>query len=267
MNDTRKLKPGDEVGNFLSTILASIGIVIIFFLIGFFYGGRMVDKFIATGLALCAWFDLMIWVRTRNIGHLIAMAWQSLVAFRLLSGTENKILLAIYSVLVVSLMVLYLYLLGSKKLKWRYREILELAAKPVQETEDGYTDRPYPSGKAAFSRGEITGFAKFLRKSHVTLPHFEKNRIVFQIEITVWHLFFLRYDYSRFTHVAFEYDGSMTVYISKKSYAKYKDELSFDRLCESTGNLFRDFLQCYKRGGKRKIIDRMNALKLSIFEN
>jgi signal transduction histidine kinase len=266
MNDAKKLKSGDEVTHFMSTIMVSMGIVIIFFVIGFFYGGRMVDKFIAILLTLCAWFDLMLWVRTRNIGHLIATAWASLLAIRLLSGTENKILIAIYAVLVISLMVLYLYYAGTKKLKWRYREILELAAKPVDETEDGFTDRPYPSGKAAFSKVEITGFAKFLRHSQVALTHFEENRIVFQIEITLWHLLFLRNDYSRFTHIVFEYDGGMTVYISKKSYAKYKDELTFDQLCQSTGNLFRDFLELYKSGERRKIIDRMNALKLSIFE-
>jgi hypothetical protein len=41
----------------------------------------------------------------------------------------------------VALMALFaLYLVVTRRIKWRGREILELAAEPVKDTQDGYTE-------------------------------------------------------------------------------------------------------------------------------
>ena len=55
------------------------------------------------------------------------------------------------------------------------------------------------------------------------------------------------------------------VLVRVKDYLTYKEDLSFDRLCESLGNVFVEFLDLFKKGESVRIIDRMDALGLSIF--
>jgi hypothetical protein len=79
------------------------------------------------------------------------------------------------------------------------------------------------------------------------------------------YLLLSNYDYSEDTWVAFDYDGNVTVNISKEDYYEYRENLSFDELCESLGNLFTEFLEMYKSGKGVRIIDRLNDLKICIF--
>jgi hypothetical protein len=74
------------------------------------------------------------------------------------------------------------------------------------------------------------------------------------------HLLLMSGDYSNDSYVAFGFNGEITVNIAKKDYKKYKEELTFDRLCSSFGNLFREFLELFQRGESRTIIDRLNDL-------
>jgi len=47
---------------------------------------------------------------------------------------------------------IWMLLLGlTKRLKWRGRELLELAAASVEQIQNGYTGRPLPVGKTDFS--------------------------------------------------------------------------------------------------------------------
>ena len=46
----------------------------------------------------------------------------------------------------------------------------------------------------------------------------------------------------------------------------FQEALSFDKLCESLGHLFIEFAELHQRGEGVRIIDRMNALRISILE-
>jgi len=159
-----------------------------------------------------------------------------------------------------------LYVGLTRKLKWRKREILELAAYPVNDVANGFTYRPQPVGKAEYDKAEIEKFAKFILKNLIAVPYVEDNRIVFVVtDEKISHLLKLRNDYSEDTYVSFSYDGNISVHIAKQDYLKYKDELSFDKLCTSLGNLFREFLELYMKGEDVRIIDKMNELRLNPF--
>jgi hypothetical protein len=73
----------------------------------------------------------------------------------------------------------------------------------------------------------------------------------------------LKKNYLEDTWVAIDYDGKVTVNITEKDYLIFKQDLDFDQLCASLGNLFIEFLELSKSGQESKIIDRMNALRLS----
>jgi len=154
----------------------------------------------------------------------------------------------------------WIYIAITKKVKPRVREILELAAKPVNGTANGFTNRPYVSGRAEFSRSEMKAFSKFLMKHLIALPYYEENRTVILLEYSFKHILYLRSDCSGLTHIIFNDDGHVLVNISREYYLKYKKELTFDQLCDSLGHLFIEFLETFKKGKGERIIERMNSI-------
>ncbi len=56
------------------------------------------------------------------------------------------------------------YLMATQKGKWKGRNIFELAARNVNDTVNGYTERPRPAGKVEYTKSELFGFADFIRK-------------------------------------------------------------------------------------------------------
>ena len=59
--------------------------------------------------------------------------------------------------------------------------------------------------------------------------------------------------------------GSLPGGMSKRDYLDYRDTLSFDQLCASLGDLFIDFVTLFCHGEGVRIIDRMDALRISVF--
>jgi len=206
------------------------------------------------------WF-LFLAVRTKNLFFIFTF----LFLFFLVIANFTRVFFSesvgeyfLLGVLVFGICTLYVFV--TKKIKSRDREILELAAKPVNETNDGFTPRPYVSGQIEFSQNEINLFSNFLLKHLIALPYREENKMVLLLEYSSLHLLFLKWNYSGFTHITFQNDGTIVVYISKKSYLRYKDELTFDQLCESLGDLFKGFFDLFKNGNEHEIIKTMNKL-------
>ena len=110
MNWKSKLKPVNEDKQIWLTILVSLGMVVIFVVIGAMYGEPFLDRFIAVMMAGAAWLDLMIMIRTRNTAFIPAFLWQGLMAGRLLSRTENKTFIAFYAAAVWAVVALAGYL-------------------------------------------------------------------------------------------------------------------------------------------------------------
>jgi hypothetical protein len=79
------------------------------------------------------------------------------------------------------------------------------------------------------------------------------------------YLLGLKKDYLDDTWVAIDYDGNVTVNIIEKDYLLFKQDLDFDQLCQSMGNVIAEFLELSKQGQNSQIIDRMNALRLNPF--
>jgi len=162
-----------------------------------------------------------------------------------------------------------IYLMINKKAKWRGREILELAAIPVEAGEDAFTGRPRPVGKVETSEKELHAYADFMKRNLIAMPFFEEKRIVFLPMKEGWDsgvfIFRMPRTYADRTWIAFDYEGNVTVNISQSDYLNYQEDLSFDQLCTSLGNVFINFLDLYSNGKAVRIIDQLNAMPTNIF--
>jgi len=174
----------------------------------------------------------------------------------------------IFGILTILSLVILFYLIFTRRAKWRGRDILELAAAPVDELENGFTERPYPSGKVDYSWEEVLGFARFCGRHMISLPYVRQEKL-FLVPVRMGkefgHLWNVSRDISKDSWVCFDSEGHVTVNISKDDYYLYRDDLSFDQLCDSMATLYVEFLDLYRRGLTVRIIDRLNSVKIGFF--
>ena len=164
--------------------------------------------------------------------------------------------------------ILLVFLGFTRQLKWRGREIFELAGESVEETGNGYTSRPRPVGKVEYSPEQIRGFARFCARNMIALPYKASTHITLvpiKMGEEFGRILGLNGDYRDATWVNFDEDGEVSVHISQKDYLDYREPLVFDQLCESLGQVFIDFFELYIKGEGERAVDRMNDLKLGIF--
>lgn len=165
-------------------------------------------------------------------------------------------------------LVITIYLVVTRKYKWRGREILETAATPIDETRDGFTPRPHPLGRADYSQRELMEFARYVRRRMIALPYVKDDRVIFvplTMARSLIHLYGWKVNLADETWVSFDFGGNVSVNIARKDYLKYREDLSFDQLCQSLGRLFIEFLERYKRGEGARIVSSLNALRENPF--
>ena len=266
----RKLRSEYSINDFIPFIA-----MIFSFAVTYILFGPAIAKWVLGGtVMLFGAYLLTGYIRTHNTGYLITsifnivwggFAWSLPIPFPDEIPTLTKLLIAL---LLFMLPVLWFFIL-TKRLKWRGREIFELAAFKVEDTTSGHTSRPRPVGKANYTEQDLHAFADFLSKNLIALSYFETDRVIFApIKNSQEYPFLLGVtpDLNEFSWVAFELNGNITAHISHKDYLAYRDELSFDALCESMGRLFIEFLEICQRGEQVRVVERINALQLSIFE-
>ena len=269
MYSIQKLKPDR---NFYGLLLP-FAVLAIGALFGFLFSIEAAFYFVAVFFCIYALYSFLTFVRTRNTGFIIVSLYQVSVgamAFlmpdRIGGPRDPEILFLMFLILFFLVWIIILFF--TKKMKWRGREILEMAAGPVEDTGSGYTTRPLPAGKTEFSQRQIIQFAQFARRHLIAVPYMGKDKVVF-VPITAWREFpfimGLKSDYTDETWVAFDFNGDVSVNISHRDYLNYNEELSFDKLCESLGNLFIEFIVIFQRGEGTRIIDRMNTIGVSPF--
>ncbi len=162
--------------------------------------------------------------------------------------------------------LMYAALKGA--LKYKGRQVMELAAWDVEEGPDTYTERPRPAGKVDFGKYDLIDFGNFLKKKLIAMPFLEENRLLL-VPVKMGDEFELLYkpqfDYLSKTWVSFDFDGQVSVHISKKDYLDYKEDLAFDHLCKSLGQLMITFADFYMKGDKVRIMDRLSTVKTGLF--
>jgi len=264
MEQAKKIKPASW---FIQIGIPIIVLVVIAFNVKGIIGEAVFKYSLASVMLLMAFAHSVFLISTKNKIYLLPICFYFFSSMTFLSSNilEKHFLTIIFSILAGIFFVLLIFVLSTRKMKWRYREILELAARSVNDTQNGYTTRPFPLGKTFYKKEEIIRFAKFLLKHAIAFPYFEKNRIVMVIpENMLSHFFHLNSNYLKSTYVAFDFRGNVIVNISEKEYQKYTQQLTFDQLCASLGNLFIEFLEMNKNEESNKLIEKLNDLKFVV---
>jgi len=272
MSLVRTLKPDRNI----TGALIPLSIIPIFGITSLIFGLRTGLFALAALMWVYALFYLYVFLRTGNLAQLAICAEGAFFGFMFLVfepnfGT-NKVGNMEFRVAYISGVVFFGFILISlaltRRLKWRGREIFELAGESIEETGDGYTSRPRPVGKVEYSPQQVSLFASFCARHLIALPYTTtKNITLVPIKMgeEFGRLLELSGDYRDATWVNFDDSGEVSVHISQKDYLDFREPLAFDQLCTSLGQVFIDFFELHKKGEGVRAIDRMDDLKLSIF--
>lgn len=266
----RKLKRDYRITGFIPAIICiSIGV-----LVWIFIGEREGVYSVSLFFILYSLFSMWIFFRTRNQSYLAASVWQlffglwlvTRIDYPLIPGMMHK-LPALLLILLIASTIWLFYLVFTRGAKWKGREVFELASMSIEPQSDGFTERPHPAGRTEYSSSELKGFAEYLRKNLIAMPYIEADQIVF-VPVKMEDEFGYLFNPDKFRQnrswIAFDFKGNVTVNVSKRDYIGYKEELSFDQLCENLGKLFIEFMKYYRNGEAERIVYKLNELGLGL---
>jgi hypothetical protein len=272
MSLIRKLKPDRSIQG----ALIPLSMLAMFILASLIFGISTGLITVSMMLFVFAFFYVYVFLRTGNVAQLVISADGAFFGFMLLSLDLNsgfdRMEIQEFKVIYITGLIFFVCLLGflafTRKLKWRGREVLELAAETVEETGNGYTSRPRPVGKLEYNPEQVHAFARFASRHLIALPYYTpKNTTLVLVKMgeEFGRLLGLSGDYRDATWVNFDFDGEVSVHISQRDYLEYREPLAFDQLCASLGQVFIDFFDLYKKGEGVRAIDRMDDLRIGIF--
>jgi hypothetical protein len=158
-----------------------------------------------------------------------------------------------YGALLLAWPVIY----GQEKLEANARKLFNLAAEHVHEAFNGFTDRPYTACKTDYTTDEIRGFSRFLGGKKIVKPVIQKNAVIFTFSMGISPL--KEPELQQISYVSFDNEGNLSVHISQYDYNRFKEELTFDQLCASLGDVFTRFLEYYKKGLESRILVELKA--------
>ena len=243
-------------------LIAITVILVILLLSGRTLGGEEIFHWVLSLANLpFAFIHFFVWLRTRNPVYLMTFPYYLFIGLTFLPPVHKLKVHLVFAILAALFMVPFVVTLIKKKINWRYREVLELAAKPVEGKADGFTNRPYPAGNIDAAEEDIRQYSHFLFREMIAYPLVEKERIILVIPKNMWSwIFFLKKDYSKATHVIFENSGNVSVKIAEDEYKAYKDELTFDHLCSSMADLFIKWFELFTKKEDEEIIKELNDI-------
>ena len=268
----KKLKPNTNILGLVPAIFSLLVLALVSILFGIDYGFKTLGVIIAIySFLLGFWF----YVKTRNSYFLVVFFYMLCFSFflfsidvRLLDGNFGLTAAAkFFFALMIFFGLWLLYLVTSKKIKWRGREIMEIAAKEVEPGEGSFTERPKPFAKIDIDQNQLAGFANFLNKNLIFLVTVEENGITLipLKEGKEYYLLFGDPALTESTWVKIGLDGNITVNISQQDYLDFKYDLSFDQLTNSLGKLVTRFSELFQKGQEVRIMDEINSVKIGYF--
>lgn len=260
---SKKLKRDKDLTGLMVSVSAFTLLAFIFILAGPAAGIN------AAGIVflLYSLFSFYVAIKTQNLGYRVAGLYQLFVALTCFVILENQELGRIFLLCFFVTGMWLAALAVQKKLKWRGRELLELAARRVDSSENGFTARPMPAGKTEVTEEELLNFTTFISKNLIALPYRTDNKVFFvPLKMGQEYNYLLGFtNPQNGSWISFDFNGQVSVNISKTDYYDFQDDLTFDRLCQSLADLFIEFLEMYRKDQGVRIIDRLNKVRIGIF--
>lgn len=268
MSSANKLGADRSLSGLVPAMVTLVSIALVWIFVG------KEAAFLWTNFAFAAFtvLALIAWSRTRSNAYMASMVY--LLACTLMIAVRNGIvpggreIAPAFTILVFLSMGILVVMMVTRQTKWRGRDILELAARPVAGEAEAFSNRPRPVGRADYTPGEILEFADYARRRLIAMTYVEQDRVVFvpvKMGTEYRFLFSRNRDYSGETWVAFGNDGNITVNVSETDYSAFREDLDHDQLCRSLADVFLDFLEMHRKGQDGRILDRLDAMKIGIF--
>lgn len=261
----RKLRPPA----FSPETIIGLSVLPIFIVIMLTFGHSTAFGFIAVVEFIAAFMVLLQFMQTKNFALFYTFIFLLVVGIfmALIShfGLESKPkIMKVFSFWLLTGIVVLLILFIQRKLKWKTREILELAAMPIEDAKNGFTERPFSAGKIDCTNQSLLSFSEFLERNLIAISIRESDKYIFSLDNSYLTKIGLKKDYKNDTYVSFDLTGNVMVNFSQKDYMKYNDSFTFDQLCNSLGHLFIEFFEMHRKGKGQLVIDRINSLRLNI---
>ncbi|MEN8225913.1 MAG: hypothetical protein ABFS05_11210 [Bacteroidota bacterium] len=159
---------------------------------------------------------------------------------------------------VIYIVITWPVLAGQERFEMKTRRLLKLAADSIEETDAGFTARPYSAGKADYSPEEATRFARYLKSKYVVNPVHRQEGIY--MTFSSGKSLMRDPEPHEVSYVLFGKDGDISVHIAAFDYKQYTRRFTFDQLCSSLGNTFYRFLEYYKEGHEDRIINELKSV-------
>lgn len=256
----------------ITFLLIPLSVAAVFGAITIFWGYPAGAGFLSLVFLIYAVLALQSQWRTGNPHYLIQFGY--LLSFGLaigafgLWGRRAPASRALWMIgLFFAIWLFYVFLTG--KIKWKGREVMELAALPVEESTGGFTGRPIPIGRVEASKDDLLGFAAFLMRHAVAWAVREPDRVLlYPVKMGREARYLYGWsgpDPDAASWVSFSFEGSVAAHLSKEDHLDYQEALAFDQLSANLGALFIEFFELYRRGEGVRILDRLHTVRRNPF--
>ncbi len=184
-------------------------------------------------------------------------SWHCLLAFKRFAFFSPLTYGLHVTAFIVFILFTWPILSRHSRLNNNARNLFKLAAEVIYETTNGFTARPYSAGTTEYSKEEILGFSRFMSGRSIARSKVQKNGITLVFSMGISPL--SNPPLEKTSYLTFDYEGNISVHISKYDYRRYKEQLTFDQLCASIGNVFKRFLKYYQDGTEMRIITELKS--------
>jgi hypothetical protein len=274
MPNIQQLKSGSPIKAFVPAIISLFVLTLSSIFLGLEIGLKMFGVIILIYALLSIGF---YYHQTRSYVYLVSSSY--LLAFGLvlltmqIQYTGNHLLVfppisRLFLVWMVLSWIWLFYMMVTSQTRWKGNHILELAAIGIEQSNNAYTERPFPVREVDFTKDEILALVAYLRKNLICI-HYNDGDKVYLVPINnsaaMDLLFRSGFNVIEDTWIAFDPNGMVSVHISRKTYLSYRENLAFDQLCNNLGNLFIEFLDDYRKGEDVRIMDKLNTVKSDFF--
>lgn len=159
---------------------------------------------------------------------------------------------------VIFIIVSWPVLAGQERYEIKARRVLKLAVDSIEETDAGFTARPYSAGKAEYSAEEVVGFARYIKSKHIAKPVYRKEGVF--LTFSLGRSLMKDPEPGKVSYVLFSNEGDISVHMAAYDYRQYTKRFTFDQLCSSLGSTFERFLEYYKEGHEDRIINELKSV-------
>ena len=228
------------------------------------------DQFFETHYSAWIWglilifFGVYYYWKLRLIHFLILGLVLGLGAWHY-EATEHMNTIFSHTTLITHLVLLFITLFTTMpkinkavKLEVHARKLFRLAAQQVFDESSGYTNRPYSGGKTEVGNTDILGLARFLAGKEIIIYDAGPQLITYAFSMNTSPL--VDPQLNKVSYMSFDQEGNISVHISERDYKQYKNKLSFDQLCGSFVNMFKQFLEYYKDGNEDRIVTELKSV-------